>query len=280
MYICNRCGCAAMAHFGKKLVCLNCGNEQAKVLSRKKQHSPQHFIPNQPSAPKPVSAAVSTPPPQAKKKQAPVFTHPKAKHKKTLAGALGIIVSIIIVVRVIIPLFGGLTMYIIDRVQYTTESSSAAAHIADVIENTDAEPNYQYVEDMPWFMVSEDGTVSFSQSTYLAEGNTEMHIVIPTELNHYPVSAIGYDGFLFCDELESVTIPDSVTVIETDAFWGCDNLKTIWLPDTITHIYYDAIYNCDTLEAVYYQGTPEQWDAIYIETPNEQLLDSLVIILE
>ena len=27
MYICNRCGCSAMAEIGKKLTCLNCGNE-------------------------------------------------------------------------------------------------------------------------------------------------------------------------------------------------------------------------------------------------------------
>ena len=94
------------------------------------------------------------------------------------------------------------------------------------------------------------------------------------------MSKIGYDAFLFCEGIETITVPDSVKVIETDAFYGCEDLREIWLPDSITHIYYDAVYDCPDLEAIYYAGTAEQWDAIYIEDPNEQLNQYVVFLAE
>lgn len=42
MYTCNRCHCSAMMDMGKTLICINCGNEQSKALSRKGGHSEKH----------------------------------------------------------------------------------------------------------------------------------------------------------------------------------------------------------------------------------------------
>lgn len=277
MYICNRCGCTAMSQFGKKLVCLNCGNEQAKALSRKRESCAPNAAQHNASTVKHIDAAPSavTRPAKPKKVQKlrPVpFERPK--RKKPLATALGVVIGVVVLLNVVLPLIFGL----ISNLSFDSGADYVEPEY-DFSEYEDYDwPDYLYVADAPWYGISEDGVLSFDEYIYLEEGNTEMNLILPSELNDYQVSAIGYDGFLFCEQIESVVIPDSVKKIETDAFWGCDNLKTIWLPDSITHIYYDSIYNCDSLEAVYYQGTQEQWDAIYVEEENEQLLDCLVIL--
>ncbi len=42
--------------------------------------------------------------------------------------------------------------------------------------------------------------------------------------------------FLGCENLTSVTIPNSVTNIGDYAFWGCDSLTSITIPNSIISI--------------------------------------------
>lgn len=60
--------------------------------------------------------------------------------------------------------------------------------------------------------------------------------------------SIGYRTFAYCTGLTSITIPDSVTVIEFAAF-----------------------KNCSALADVYYEGTHAQWDTIRIDSSNDYL---------
>ena len=52
-------------------------------------------------------------------------------------------------------------------------------------------------------------------------------ITIPSTLGGYPVTNIGDYAFECCDDLTSVTIPDSVTSIGEGAFFGCSSLTAI-----------------------------------------------------
>lgn len=65
------------------------------------------------------------------------------------------------------------------------------------------------------------------------------NVIIPSTYNGAPVTKICDDAFQLCEKLESITIPQSVTVIGRWVFYLCTALKDI-----------------------YYQGTVEQWNAI------------------
>ena len=65
-------------------------------------------------------------------------------------------------------------------------------------------------------------------------------IVIPPSYNGLPVGAIGGGAFMYCTNIISVVIPDSVTYIakngEGTTFWGCTSLETVVIPDSVTSI--------------------------------------------
>ncbi|MDE7379505.1 MAG: leucine-rich repeat domain-containing protein [Clostridia bacterium] len=67
---------------------------------------------------------------------------------------------------------------------------------------------------------------------------TDKDIIIPSSFEGFPVVGIGYEAFLGCTEIESVTIPHSVTYIYDRAFGSCTALKSVFISDsveTITH---------------------------------------------
>ena len=122
-------------------------------------------------------------------------------------------------------------------------------------------------------------------------------IVIPSTWKWYTVTTIlGYEvlceesGFFGCQNLKSITIPDSVTTIGSYAFAWCDSLTSIVIPEGVTTIGEEAFYYCDSLTSVtfgensrlttigagafsgctsltdvYYGGTKEEWAQINVE---------------
>ena len=61
----------------------------------------------------------------------------------------------------------------------------------------------------------------------------ERDIVIPSTYKGYPVTAINTGAFLNCFSVTSITIPNSVTVIQYAGITGCENLKKIIYTGTI-----------------------------------------------
>lgn len=61
-------------------------------------------------------------------------------------------------------------------------------------------------------------------------------LVIPEKIDGKKVTAIGVQAFYGDDLIESVKIPEGVTIIDRWAFDECPNLKTVVLPSTITTI--------------------------------------------
>ena len=72
--------------------------------------------------------------------------------------------------------------------------------------------------------------------------------IIESEINGYPVTSISYGAFEYCDELETIYIPEGITSISDRAFSNCKSLKSIDLPKTITSIGRLAFWECKELD--------------------------------
>lgn len=95
---------------------------------------------------------------------------------------------------------------------------------------------------------------------YMLEGNhyvvtgigtcTDTELIIPDSYNGLPVTKIGRDAFWNCNQLTSVTIPGSVTIIEESAFGVCYQLQTVYLSEGLVTIGMYAFQDCAQLESV------------------------------
>ncbi len=90
-----------------------------------------------------------------------------------------------------------------------------------------------------------DGTFSV-----VAKDKTMVHAEIPATINGKAVNMVEVDCFKDMKSLETVTIPNSVTIIEDFAFYNCTSLKSVTLPVGLETLSWQAFYNCSSLEEV------------------------------
>lgn len=83
--------------------------------------------------------------------------------------------------------------------------------------------------------------------------------VIPSIIDDKPVTRIGYQAFLGCANITSVTIPSSVTSIGSLAFNHCNTLTAITIPSSVTGIGPGALALCASLKNI----TVEQGNSSY-----------------
>ena len=82
----------------------------------------------------------------------------------------------------------------------------------------------------------------------------EKNIVIPDSYNNYKVTSIGPNAFSD-KEIESVTIPDTVTEIEGHASQSCANLKSVTLSKNLKTLGNNVFFLCTSLEQVTVPGS-------------------------
>ncbi len=101
-------------------------------------------------------------------------------------------------------------------------------------------------DENPYFYASENCLIEKSTGKLILGAKNS---VIP---NDGSVKIIGSGAFYGCGEIESLIIPDSITVIEELAFEEC------------------------TVASVFFEGTTEQWSSVEIERDNAGLDTALV----
>ncbi|MDE5557627.1 MAG: leucine-rich repeat domain-containing protein, partial [Ruminococcus sp.] len=109
-------------------------------------------------------------------------------------------------------------------------------------------------------------TVSDEQATivgYASEAKGD--IVIPETLDDYPVVAIGYSAFSNQKRMTSVSIPKSVTEIDSCAFSDCISLSSVTLGGVQT-IGQQVFDGCTALKSITIPNTLTNSDGYYSDS--------------
>ncbi|WP_134389117.1 leucine-rich repeat domain-containing protein, partial [Flavobacterium psychrophilum] len=81
-------------------------------------------------------------------------------------------------------------------------------------------------------------------------GAAEIPETVAYNSENYAVTAIGESAFEHCNNLTSVTIPNSATTIGKDSFVGCSGLISVTIPNSVTDIENGAFFGCIGLTSV------------------------------
>ncbi|WP_081320478.1 leucine-rich repeat domain-containing protein, partial [Flavobacterium psychrophilum] len=81
-------------------------------------------------------------------------------------------------------------------------------------------------------------------------GAAEIPETVAYNSENYAVTAIGESAFEHCNNLTSVTIPNSATTIGKDSFVGCSGLISVTIPNSVTDIENGAFFHCSGLTSV------------------------------
>ena len=101
-------------------------------------------------------------------------------------------------------------------------------------------------DDLKYSVLSKN-TVSVLPSTY--SGNVTMPETV-TAGNTFTVIKIGNGTFRGCEDLTSITLPESLAAIDDNAFDGCSNLLLITIPESVRSIGSNAFNGCSSLAAI------------------------------
>lgn len=90
-----------------------------------------------------------------------------------------------------------------------------------------------------------DGTVRLDTVLW-----SRASVTVPAELDGRRVSSVG-TAFMGFTELESITLPEGIKVLNSHAFYGCENLREVHLPESLVEIMPISFVNCYALESIH-----------------------------
>lgn len=105
---------------------------------------------------------------------------------------------------------------------------------------------YEITLDVLNFTLKEDNTYE----VVCTDRKNVTYVGIPSEYKGLPVTSIGRMGFYYCQSLENIVIPDSITVIGYGGLYYCSALKSVKIPDSVTEIDYGGFGDCRALESI------------------------------
>lgn len=87
-------------------------------------------------------------------------------------------------------------------------------------------------------------------STGCYSGDVVIPELVPYADYFLHVTTIGKDAFNYCNDLTSVTLPNTITRIDETAFNGCSNLKSVNIPPSVTSMGQSVFSYCPSLTAI------------------------------
>lgn len=117
----------------------------------------------------------------------------------------------------------------------------------------------------------------------LAYEGSEADVVVPATLGGRDVTEIGNSArpvFNANAAIRSITFPDTLKEMSgLPLFYECENLETITIPASVTGMNFNSvadcfIFNCPNLKTIIFKGTRAQWEAIEKEYVN---LDGITV---
>ena len=113
---------------------------------------------------------------------------------------------------------------------------------------------YTSGSDLPWMVYNYGGGY-----TYVSNIKT---IIIENGINEIPSYS-----FEYMRNVESVNLPNTLLRLQPNAFNNCESLTEITLPASLENVdgkwYW---YRCPNLNDVYYVGTEQEWNEVYVFT--------------
>ena len=91
------------------------------------------------------------------------------------------------------------------------------------------------------------------------------------------VTELGEGTFSGCTGLTEITVPSGITFLPAHIFYCCFALQSVTLPASVTSIERGAFRDCPDLTDVYYGGTQEQWNNVFVDEENNSALDFATI---
>lgn len=128
------------------------------------------------------------------------------------------------------------------------------------------------------YEITTDGNVRI-----LAYDGSEADVVVPATLGGRDVTEIGNSARPVFDAnaaIRSITFPDTLKEMSgLPLFYECENLETITIPASVTGMHFHSvadcfIFNCPNLKTIIFKGTRAQWEAIEKESVN---LDGITV---
>ncbi len=107
-------------------------------------------------------------------------------------------------------------------------------------------PTYNYTVGLEY-------NFDFGTDSYFIKGigtATDNDIVIPSEYEEKTVTKIEDRAFENCENITSITLPNSITVIGRNAFAGCGSLTSISIPDGVTVIEEETFKGCSNITSI------------------------------
>ncbi len=120
-----------------------------------------------------------------------------------------------------------------------------------------------------------DGVLFDKNKTKLIQypaGTTKATYIFPNS-----VTSIEMAAFSSCNSLTSITIPERIKSIPNGTFANCINLAKITIPVNVTYIGGNAFYKCTNFKDIFYGGSKENWNEIYIIGYGNECLENATV---